>query len=48
MPGEIRTVCKVSFDVPAKEQPYLHVSQLLDSSTCHEATDRLGTEQMAP
>ncbi|PSR77232.1 Acetamidase/Formamidase, partial [Coniella lustricola] len=24
MPGEIRTVCKVSFDKPAKDQPYLH------------------------
>lgn len=25
MPGEIRTVCKVDFDKPAKDQHYLHV-----------------------
>lgn len=24
--AEIRTVCKVDFDKPAAEQPYLHVS----------------------
>lgn len=50
MPGEIRTVCKVSFDVPAKEQPYLHASQLLriGSLSCHEVTDRIGIESMAP